>query len=324
MHTKVIDQIRTQVWLTEIRSLSGLQTIHALAARFDPRSTWKDGEGIPHQSKWYRYDSGEAVPSDRLTGEVVAALPTLSFDIHHPTWTLLRKPAPSQKTIERLVDKMPPLWRQILKTLNSDTFDFRRIDLELVTKYRLTTMGYLDAFLLFELARRNALSERGAKAENLTFIILALPLIYIDDPLWIFQNAFQKKATLQAVVRSLWLSGEHFGFICFPKDRLVQAMAMQRVLLLRHTHNRPRALNSQEKKVRYLAKCLGDNPDERYSIATSAFVKERPHFTQIRLLFWGHDPHAQPNWQWAWNWLKQDPVFSHFSECLKRPKKLTD
>jgi hypothetical protein len=318
MHTKLIDQIRTRVWLAEIRSLSGLQTIHALATRFDPESTWKDGEGIPHQSKWYRYDSGEAIPSEPLTSKVTSALPALSFDIHHPTWILLRKPAPSQKTIERLVEKMPPLWRQTLKTLNSDTFDFRRINLDLVTKYSLTEISYLDAFLLFELARRNALNERGGKAENLTFIILALPLVYIDDPLWTLQDASQKKTTLQAIVRSLWLSGDHFGFICFPKDRLVQAMAMQRVLLLRHTLYRPRALNSQVRKIRFLAKCLGDSPDERYAIATSAFVKEGPPSSHFSQLFWGHDPHDQSVWQWAWDWLKKDPEFSHFANSLTK------
>jgi hypothetical protein len=318
MHTKVIDQIRTRVWLAEMRSLSGLQTIHALAARFDPGSAWKDDGGIPHQSKWYRYDAGQAIPSEPLTSKVAAALPALSFDIHHPTWTLLRKPSPSQKTIDRLVEKMPLLWRQALKTLNSDTFDFRRINLDLVTKYSLTEMGYLDAFLLLELARRNAFNERGRKAENLTFIILALPLVYIDDPLWSLQDTSQKKITLQAVVRSLWLSGDHFGFICFPKDRLVQAMAMQRVLLLRHTLNRPRALNSQVKKIRFLANCLGDSPDERYAIATSAFVKEGPFFSHFSSLLFVHDPYDQSVWQWAWNWLKQDPEFSHFASCLSR------
>jgi hypothetical protein len=318
MHTKVIDQIRTCVWLAEIRSLSGLQTIHALAARFDPGSAWKDGGGIPHQSKWYRYDAGQAIPSEPLTSKITSALPALSFDIHHPTWTLLRKPTSSQKTIDRLVQKMPPLWRQTLETLNTDTFDFRSINLDLVTKYSLTEMGYLDAFLLFELARRNALNERGGKAENLTFIILALPLVYIDDPLWSLQDASQKKITLQAIVCSLWLSGDHFGFICFPKDRLVQAMAMQRVLLLRQTLNRPRALNSQVKKIRFLATCLGDSPDERYAIATSAFVQEGPLSSHFSSLFFGLDPYAQSVWQWAWNWLKQDPEFSHFASCLSR------
>jgi hypothetical protein len=318
MHAKVIDQIRTRVWLAEIRSLSGLQAIHALASRFDPESTWKDGEGIPHQSKWYRYVAGEAIPSEPLTSKVTSALPALSFDIHHPAWKLLRKPTSSQKTIDRLIEKMPPIWCQTLKTLNTDTFDFRSINLELVTKYSLTTMSYLDAVLLFELARRNALIAHGGKAENLTFIILALPLLYIDDPIWTRQDVSQKKVTLQAIVRSLVLSGDHFGFICFPKDRLVQAMAMQRVLLLRHMANRPRALNSQVKKIRFLAKCLGDSPDERYAIATSAFFKERLLFSHVTLPLWGYDPHAQSMWAWAWNWLKQDPEFSHFASCLTK------
>ncbi len=318
MHTKVIDQIRTRVWLAEIRSLSGLQAIHALAAQFDPESTWKDDEGIPHQSKWYRYDAGQAIPSEPLTSKVTAALPALSFDIHHPAWTLIRKPTSSQKTIDRLIEKMPPIWCQTLKTLNTDTFDFRRINLDLVTKYSLTTMGYLDAFLLFELARRNALRESGRKAENLTFIILALPLVYIDDPLWALQDASQKKITLQAIVRALCLSGVHFGFISFPEDYLVQAMAMQRVLLLRHTLNHPRALNSQVKKIRFLANCLGDSPDERYATATSAFVKESQFERNIRLMFFGHDLYAESAWELAWNCLKQDPEFSHFASCLTK------
>lgn len=318
MHSKVIDQIRTRVWLTEIRALTGLQAIYALAAHFDPESIWKDNEGKAHQTKWYRYEQGEAIPYEQLTSKVKASLPALSFDMHHPAWTLLRKPAPSRKTISRLIEKMPSPWRKTLQHLNRDPFHFRRINQELVTKYNLTTMSYLDAFLLFELARRDALREHAENSENLTFIILALPLLYIDDPLWRLQDVSQKKSTLHAIVQSLKRSGNYYSAICFPRDRLVQAMAMQNVLQARHINCHPRAQNSQAEKIRFLAKCLGDNPDDRYAIATSAFIKESLHCMQLRSMFWGHDPYVQFVWQWAWDWLKRDSKFSHFASCLSK------
>ena len=56
MHSSVIDQIRTRVWLEEIRGLTGESATHAIAYRLDPESMWIEPSGVSHQSKWYRYE----------------------------------------------------------------------------------------------------------------------------------------------------------------------------------------------------------------------------------------------------------------------------
>jgi len=313
VHVKDIDRVRTKIWLAEIRSLTGVQGIHALASLLDAESTWRDDGGIPHQSKWYRYDCGSAVPSKALADKVKKRLPALSFEIHHPVWSLLRHPVSSPRTIERLIKKMAAGWRQALEKLIDEEFEFRRINLEVVDRYNLAAFSYLDALLLLELARRNACIKHAGKDEDLAFILLALPLLYIGDPFWVRQGAEQRKETLRTIVHSLKCSGDYFSRICFPADRLVQAMDMQRVLCEAHKRSHPRALSSSDKKIRFLAKCLGSQPEGRYAIATSAFIRENQFQRRVRSFIWGADPYAQSVWEWAWNCLEREAEFSHLA-----------
>ncbi len=318
MHSSVIDQIRTRVWLEEIRGLTGESATHAIAYRLDPESMWIEPSGVSHQSKWYRYEKGTTVPSVSLANKVRSSLPGLRFDLHHPAWTLLRKPATSQKTIDRLIKRMPPKWRQTLIKLNEDEFLYRRINIDLVTRYHLTEFKYLDALLLFELGRREAHFKKYTNFENLTFIVLALPLLYINDPLWALQDTSGKKQTIRAIAHSLRLSGSHFSAICFPADRLAQAIAMQDTLQKRHTERYPRALNSNERTIKFLARSLDDHADDIYATATSAFVKECRQTLALSIQFFGVDPYGQFLWQKAWHEIKTNPKYSHLSHCITK------
>lgn len=323
MCSQVFKEIRIRLWLREMRSLTGLQATHALAARFDPCSMWDGGDGTKHQSKWYRYENGEAVPSERLAERVKVVLPGQTFDLHHPTWTLLRKSKFSTKTIDRLIKRMSPLWREALKRLNDDDFGFRRIDLDLVNRYHLADMGYLDALLLFLLARKRTLDggpNEAVKAEQLTSVILVLPLLYIDDPVWLLQNTSEKKRTLHAIAQYLRSGNDFSGKICFPRDRLVRAMAMQNVLKLQHIKSHPRSISSPQKQIRFLAKCMANHANAPYAIATRAFVLESvvPLRSSLRFMIAGiPDTYALPLWRWAWSRLKQGAEYSHFADCLR-------
>ncbi len=301
MHSTVIDQIRTRVWLEEIRALTGERTTHALARQLDPESAWIGLGGVAHQSKWYHYERGTSVPSVSLANKVRSSLPGLRFDLHHPAWTLLRKPSPSARTIRRLVHRMPLMWQRTLTELTETDFLFKRINVGLVTRYRLAEFSYLDALLLFELGRRAAFNTKWDNFVNLTFIILALPLLYISDPLWSLQDKPSQKETIRAIVQSMRLSGHHLKWICFPEDRLVQAIEMlgnlQRLHLLKHPH----ALNSHTQITRFLAQSLGDNPDEAYARATSAFVRESRHSLDLSPNALGVHPYGQYFWQCAWD-----------------------
>lgn len=317
-YKQAIDGIRSRVWLAEIRASADLQPVHGIASRFDPDSIWRDAAGVPHQSKWYRYENGTAVPSEKLTQTVTAALPSLSFQVHHPVWTLLRNPKPSVRTIERMVNHMPVRWRQIFQELKSEYFPYRQINLRLVTKYNLAEMSYLDALLLFELVRRQTSLRSVKKLENLTFVVLVLPLLYIDDPVWKYQDAEQMKASLRTIVQSMKLSGGYWGEILFPVDRLVQAISMQRVLVERHLQRNPRALNTRERRIRFLASALSNESDESYVVATTAFFKEHPFILHGGTIFWNPDGYVKSAWRQAWQSLKREAKYRHFANCLTR------
>lgn len=318
MHSSVIDQIRTRVWLEEIRGLTGVSGTHALANQLDPESIWHGPDGVPHQAKWYRYEAGSSVPSRSLSDKIKSALPRLCFDVHHPAWSLLRKPQTSQKTLDRLIKRMPLKWRQTLMEISAGEFLYRRINIELVARYHLTEINYLDALLLFELGRREAYLKNEPNFENLTFVILALPLLYINDPLWALQDTAGKKHTIRAITHSLKLSGSYFSAICFPADRLVQAMAMQETLHKSHIERHPRALNSREGAIRFLAQSLDEDGDSIYATATSAFLAERRRTIAVNSKFFGLNIYGQFFWQKAWGLIKTDPKFGHFSHCLIR------
>jgi hypothetical protein len=318
-HTQEIDQIRARIWIAELRAHTGIEAVHSLASFFDPESTWRDENGIPHHSKWYRYQHGTAVPSIALTTKVKSSIPSLEFDTHHPAWTLLRNPMPSPRTLTRIVKNLPRQWTKSMNRLALDSFKHRNICLDLVNRYELSSLGYLDALLLFELARRHAINQHNEKKyENLIFIIQVLPLLYIDDPIWKYQSVTQIKSTVRAIIRSMQLCGYDLREIYFPADRLAQAIAMQRLLAARHTTDHPKALNTKERRIRFLARSLGDATDERYVIATSAFFKERPFYLHKEVIYWDPDRYVKVAWQNAWSAIKHDPVFSHFRPCLSR------
>lgn len=313
-----IDVIRSRVWLAEIRAVTGIQPILGIASRLDPTSICRSVDGVPHESKWYRYERGAAVPTDKLTKKINSALPMLTFDAHHPAWTLLRHPSPSTRTLERWIAKMPSSWRQILQNLERENFPYRQISLHLVTRYRLSEMSYLDALLLFEIARRQTPIKYIRKIENLIFIILVLPLLYIDDPLWKYQEREEMKSSLRAIVHSLKSSGRFFREILFPVDRLVQAIAMQRLLVDRHLQSHPRALNTRTRRIKFIASRLSDSADERYAIATTAFFREHPFILHGGTIYWDSDASIQSRWRQAWESIKRDDDFRHFSKCLSR------
>lgn len=180
-------------------------------------------------------------------------------------------------------------------------------------------MSYLDALLLFELVRRQTNLRSVKKLENLTFVILGLPLLYIDDPMWKYQDTEQMKSSLRTIVKSMRLSGGYWGEILFPVDRLVQAISMQRVLVERHLQRNPRALNTRPRRIRFLANALSNDSGESYVVATTAFFREHPFILHGGTIFWNPDACVKAVWRSAWQSLKQDAQYSHFAGCLTRP-----
>ncbi len=110
----------------------------------------------------------------------------------------------------------------------------------------------------------------------------------------------------------------YWGEILFPVDRLVQAISMQRVLVERHLQRNPRALNTRPRRIRFLASALGNEADESYVVATTAFFKEHPFILHGGTIFWNPDGYVKSAWRRAWQSLKQEARYGHFANCLTR------
>ena len=207
-----INQLRIQIWLKEISFLSGENKIYALASLLDPKSIWRDEDGVPHQSKWYKFAKLKSVPSKLLDISVKQQLPNMVFELHHPAWSLMNQPLASRRTLNRMVAKMPKQWKQSLEQILQNTFEFRAINTELLTSLDMFSYSYLDAFMLFEVARKNSLGKDPYKANNLTYVQLALPLVYVDDPVWRTLDGEQRKIMLKALDNSMDITSTNVRF----------------------------------------------------------------------------------------------------------------
>jgi hypothetical protein len=187
-HPKAIDRARSLVWMSEIRSFSEDKSTYAISSWLDPESVWIDRNRNPHQSKWYRYTNGTTTPSKSLVSRVRAKIPKISSDVHHPVWSILRRPGSSQRTIDRLRYSMVPDWKEKLYKICHLPFAHRQITLELVNEFQLQEMGYLDAVLLFSLALSVNNHKDRWVAKRLTVVLLTLPLIYVRDSFWNHQS----------------------------------------------------------------------------------------------------------------------------------------
>ena len=288
------------MWMSEIRRVSRLQSVREIVDLLDHKSNWVDGEGVSHQSKWYQFQQGHAVPSKALASKVKARLPKLGFDIHHPAWSILRKPALCERSVDRLVNRMPTSWRETLRELKHDHFGYRRISLDLVDRYKLDQLGYLDALLLFLVCSKWSKMRKSDQCPQYQRIQLALPLIYVHDPFWVNQDVCERSSSLAAIARSVPHSSSLVS-IQFPEWALVPAIRFQEAALKSALKSKQLARNSFSERVRFLAMTLSADPYSAYTRALSAFHTE-PGYTLLTSTANGyHSRYGQLAWRGAWN-----------------------
>lgn len=312
--SKKINAYRIQIWLKEIFQQTGETRVFALASLLDPTSNWRDGAGSVHQSKWYGFKKLKVVPSEILATKVRNQIPQLEFDLHHPAWSLILRPSASQRTLERQVAKMSQEWRSNLKKIKVTPFEFRRVCLPLVDEFNLMNFSFLDAYLLFEIARRHALTKDHKKAENLMYVLLALPLLYVDDPIWMFLKDSQHCSFLDLLDETTRMESRNLQF---PNIERAIAMRMQKMLLHKSTKKQARLKTSASLRRRYLAKFLSRDIDSAYVTATSAFFSQSSIGRVLQLLLNDVEHYSELAWKNAWKKLRTDSAYVEFTKCFE-------
>ncbi len=314
LHVEKINAYRIQIWLKEIFQRTGETRVFALASLLDPKSNWRDDFGSVHQSKWYGFTKHKVVPSKTLATRVRDLLPQLEFDLHHPAWSLILRPSVSQRTLERQVAKMSHEWRSNLKKIKATPFEFRRVCLPLVDEFNLMNCSYLDAYLLFEIARRYATGKDQKKAENLMYVLMALPLLYVDDPIWMLLNDSQHHNFLDLLDETSRTANRNLQF---PNAERAIAIRIQKMLLQKSTKKQAGLKTSASLRRRYLAKFLSRDIDSVYVTATSAFFSQSSIGRVLRLLMNDVEHYSEVAWKNAWKKLRTDSAYVEFTKCFE-------
>jgi hypothetical protein len=267
-----IDRIRTALWMDEIRRITRLQTVRAIAGRLDPESNWVDPYDVIHQSKWYQFHHGKAVPSAALVLNVKAQLPAMMSNVHHPVWSLLRNPDLTERSIQRLVSKMPKEWQRVFKELRCAKLTERHLSLELVMRYKLDQFDYLSALFLLALSCRWVVVRSGSMAAAAyRHMLLTLPLIFVHDPIW-FRVAAPIKISMLDAFSKLVNTKHEISDIKFPVRELMIGMHLQEQALRAAIRAKKCSGELAKEKILFLARLLNyPSPYSPYARALAAF-----------------------------------------------------
>lgn len=301
-----IDEIRTRFWLSDLMLHRDESGPHALGKALDPKAVWQDAFGVSHHSKWYGYFKQRHVPGRALVQRIGSAVPELTFDIHHPIWSLLRKPTLSGSSLRRLRAQMPTQWHAALTSMRYSSVERLRMGREIVETALLDQCSYLDAVFLFDSLLRFAEQEQDNKrADALIAILYALPLIYCDD--FMFQsfttldtdeqwgNGHQILAVFDT---ALGLDGVRGRQIRFPHEQRLLALWAQHCAVNLHRRQHRRALRDAASLRRFLAQKLELQLCGPTALSKSAFRPACSSNVFAKEAF--TPPIDERLWRWAW------------------------
>jgi hypothetical protein len=255
MFMNKIDVLRTIIFLEKLMESTGIRSLTTLARQLDPGSFWIDGNLIAKQSKWYGYQRMSHVPSQALSELVQLKVPGAYSELHHPMWRLLRNPGVSERTVRRLRGSLREAWQYSYAAIAKLKDGELKISSSLVEVLRMDRLTYLDALMVFTIARREAVALKDhERTAHLSNSLWALPMLYPDDPLWCHDDLEELSTCLGLVDDALQLK-----FIV-AKDR--HGREIERGLVLCDQHwaagqrrqAKPRALSSRIAARRFYAR----------------------------------------------------------------------
>lgn len=253
--TNNIDGLRVTLWLEKLMEATGTRSPTELARQLDPKSFWIDEDQGAKQSKWYCYQRMSQVPSQALSDLVRSKVPKAYSELHHPMWRLLRNSDVSDRTVRRLRRAMREEWQYSYAGIARLKDSELKISISLVDLLRLDRLTYLDALMVFTIARREAVALSNQKrTAHLSNVLWALPTLYPDDPLW-FQDDLSTLGVVLAVIdEALQLKS------IVAKSQQGEVITRERQLLGQHlaaeerTRAKPRSLSSPVATRRFYAR----------------------------------------------------------------------
>lgn len=264
MYGKEVDAFRGSAWISKLEAATGNKVRYSLARALDQQSIWRDAAKSGHQSKWYGFSRGR-VPHRSLVERVAKAVPNARFEVWHPAWRFLSNPACSTRTDRRLCKEMGEEWNVKLNKIVTLETSRLRLGPWLLTVTGLRRMSFLDALLLFAIARkRSALKHEDAERdEAFVFLLLTLPILYAGDVIWSTAaadesepDALLTRKLLQLIDRCLSLNTGVESQLCFPVIEREKALGWIRRQARFHRQRHPRALSSRSAHVGFAASFL--------------------------------------------------------------------
>lgn len=257
--TNSIDGLRVTLWLESLMEATGTRSLTELARQLDPTSFWIDEDQGAKQSKWYCYQRMSQVPSQALSDLVKLKVPRAYSELHHPMWRLLRNSDVSDRTVRRLRGAMREDWQYSYAGIARLQDSELKISISLVDLLRLDRLTYLDALMVFTIARREAASlENHERTVLLSNALWALPTLYPDDPLWFQDSLWTLGVVLAVIDEALQLKS------IVAKSQRGENIQRERLLLLQHwaaeerIRAKPRALSSRVAARRFYARWPAD------------------------------------------------------------------
>lgn len=305
MYGKEVDAFRGSAWISKLEAATGNKVRYSLARAFNQQSIWRDAAKSGHQSKWYGYSRGR-VPHRNLVDRVAKVVPSARFEVWHPAWRFMSNPTCSTRTDRRLRTEMGEEWNARLNKVLALETSRLRLGPWLLAVAGLRRMSFLDALLLFALARKRSRSkhEDGERDNAFVFLLLTLPILYSGDVIWSTASVSESeldapltRKLLQLIDRCFGLNSDAEDQLCLPVMEREKALGWIRRQARIHRQRHPRSLTNRSAQVGFAASFLDCRVPISVRCAFSPF--KLANGPTLR------PPVGQPvdaaTWHWAWH-----------------------
>lgn len=252
MQPALFRQLRMCVFLDELLFISEERTLQRLLVELSEPPYTDSQIGV-----WRARLRGEYLPRQKQIDLLKLRYPGLSFDLHHPAWSVLAHPHMSPRTQRRLIAKMPVQWHQTRALLHVLSTSELYVQPSLPDTLQLHRLDFLEALLLFwcERERVNAdgLTDRRTALDQVLWL---LPVLYPHDPLWARAERYQRRhrLMLDTIDCALNLTGaespeNHWDW--YPREAMIFD---QQWHFAEHMKKYPKGLRTAKDRMRYLAR----------------------------------------------------------------------
>lgn len=287
--------------MADLLQVTGCKTLYSLALTLDPESVWRDAANSGHLSKWYLFDQGR-IPRREFVARIGSKARTASFDVLHPVWQYLRSPGLSPRSVRRLRASMGDAWQRAFRSVLTASAEQLRFCPPLVERLGLASMPFLDALMLFALARDERLAGCDDPALEAAFaaLLLMLPLLYAFERLWGIARSDAAAPTtrhLNILDRCLKLNDGQPNQPCFPVAERAEAVNWLRWQMDLRRQLQLQSLSTPAACMRLILQFLGPFSADAVRFALSPYGSGSALGAARSV----GRPVDEPAWCWAWH-----------------------